>query len=173
MEKEIIIKNNFSVKTYTKAVLSVIFPQWIVWISVLLYIFLLINAIRLITNECTSEHFDISNLMRTEIFALFFPILLYYIFIRSIKTNFDKDSKNKEIVYHILTNDSFEIKGESFSTKHLWTNLLMIKEVKDFFIVYITKNSFLIINKSDLKDNQYQELKNLFTSIDIKKSLTK
>ena len=35
----------------------------------------------------------------------------------------------------------------------------------------MAKNDIKIIRKADLKDNQYNELKELFNSIDIKKSL--
>jgi uncharacterized membrane protein len=171
MNKEIVIKNNFSVKSYTKAALNVLLPKWLIWSSVAIYSMLFIYDIKLIANEISSNQFNIDNLMRTEIFALFFPFFLYFIFSRSIKTKFKEDPKNKETIYHTLNNDYFEVKGDSFVTKYFWKDLDKIKEVKDFFLVFMTKNSFLVINKSDLKDNQYNELKELFNSIDIKKSL--
>ncbi len=171
MKKEIVIKNNFSVKTYTKAALNAIFPKWMFWILVALYSMLLINGIRMIINEILSNKFNLNNLMNIEIFALFFPLFLYIIFSQSVNNKFKEDSKNKENIYHILNDDFFEIKGDSFVTKYFWRDLLKINEVKDYFLVFMTKNSFLIINKADLKDNQYNELKELFNSLDIKKSL--
>lgn len=171
MDKEIVIKNNFNIKLYTKAALNVLIPAWLIWASTAMYSILFIYDIKLIVNEISSNQFKIDNLMRTEIFALFFPLFLYFIFSRSVKTKFKEDPKNKETIYHILNNDYFEVKGDSFGTKYFWKDLFKIEEVKSFFLVFMTKNTFLVINKSDLKDNQYNELKELFNSIDIKKSL--
>lgn len=171
MDKEIVIKNNFNIKLYTKAALNVLLPKWLIWAFFAIYSMLFIYDIKLIATEISSDQFNIDNLVRTEIFALFFPFFLYFIFSRSVKTKFKEDPKNKETIYHTLNNDYFEVKGDSFVTKYFWRDLLKIEEVKDFFLVFITKNNFLVINKSDLKNNQYNELKDLFNSIDIKKSL--
>jgi hypothetical protein len=171
MNKEIVINNNFSTKSYTKAALNVVLPKWLFWVSVILYSILFINGIRMLIIEMFSNQFTSNNLMKTEIYAIFFPLFLYFVFSQSIKNKLKKDLENKENICYILNNDFFEIKGDSFITSHSWKDLLRINEVKDFFLVFITKNSFLIINKSDLRENQYNELKELFNSLDIKKSL--
>ncbi|WP_396155960.1 YcxB family protein [Flavobacterium sp.] len=46
-----------------------------------------------------------------------------------------------------------------------------MKETKKWFLIYQKKNTALPIIKTDLKDNQYNEIKELFNSINIKKSL--
>lgn len=61
--------------------------------------------------------------------------------------------------------------GDSFNMKFFWKDLKKITEKKDWFLIYLEKNSAKVLNKSDLKNNQYNELKQLFNSIDIKKSL--
>ncbi|TPG35376.1 YcxB family protein [Flavobacterium pectinovorum] len=171
MEKEILVKNNFSAKTYTKAILSVMFPKPIIWFCIIAFSLLLINGVRIIINETSKDNFSFDNLFRSEILILFFPLVLFLILRRNIAIKFNEDPKNKENIYHIFNYDFFQVKGDSFDTKYFWKDLLKIKEVKDYFIVFIKKNHFLILNKADLKNNQYNELKQLFNSIDIKKSL--
>lgn len=171
MEKEILIKNNFSIKTYTKALLNVMFPKPILWIIIVVFSLLFINAIRIIINESAEPNFTLNSLLRTEILVLLLPLVYYLILTQSLKAKFKKNSQNKENIYHILNTDFFQVKGDSFDIKYFWKNLQIIREVKDHFLVFVKSNHFLIINKSDLKNNQYNELKLLFNSIDIKKSL--
>jgi hypothetical protein len=49
--------------------------------------------------------------------------------------------------------------------------MYQIKETKSWLLIYVQKNSAFPIIKSELKNNEYNELKELFNSIDIKKSL--
>jgi len=53
---------------------------------------------------------------------------------------------------------------------NLWKESFQIKETDKWFLLYLNKTSALPIIKEDLKDNQYNELKQLFNSLDIKKS---
>jgi len=55
--------------------------------------------------------------------------------------------------------------------KYFWKDIFKIVEKNDWFLIYITKNMAKVIRKADLKDNQYKELKELFGSLNIKKSL--
>jgi len=171
MEKEIVVKNNFNVKTYTKAALNVMFPKPLVWLSIIPFFLLLINAIWIIINEISKDNFTLYNLLRSDILVIFFPLVFYFIIYRSVTSKFNQDPKNKENIHHIFNYDFFQVKGESFDSKYFWKDLLMIKEVKEYFFIFIKKNHFLVINKTDLKENQYRELKQLFNSIDTKKSL--
>lgn len=171
MEKEILIKNNFNAKTYTKATLNVMLPKPIFWFFIVIFLLFLINAIRIIINESSKDNFNFYNLLKSEILILFLPIILYAILRQSISTKFNQDPKNRENIYHVFNHDFFQVKGESFDTKYFWRDLIMIREVKNYFLLFAAKNHFLIINKNDLKDNQYNELKQIFNSIDIKKSL--
>ena len=55
--------------------------------------------------------------------------------------------------------------------KYFWKDIFKIEEKNDWFLIYITKDMAKVIRKADLKDNQYNELKELFNSLNIKKSL--
>lgn len=61
--------------------------------------------------------------------------------------------------------------GDTFNIKFFWKDLKKITEKSNSFYIYTEKNTAKVLLKSDLKDNQYNELKQLFNSIDIKKSL--
>jgi hypothetical protein len=60
------------------------------------------------------------------------------------------------------------IKPNFIFKDYLRVNLFL--EIK-WFLIYIDKKHAKVIRKADLKDNQYNELKELFSSLPIKKSL--
>ena len=60
---------------------------------------------------------------------------------------------------------------KSFDIKYFWKDIVKLEEKNDLFLIYVKKNQAKFIKKSDLKNNQYNELKALFNSLNIKKSL--
>lgn len=171
MEKEIVIKNNFSIETYTKALLNVMLPKPMLFVVIVLFSIFFISAVRNVITDAQLGNFTLDSLLKTQILILLLPLVYYLLLTQSLKARSRANPQNIENVYHILTPDFFQVKGDSFDTKYYWKDLSKLKEVKDFFLIFVEKNHFLIINKSDLKANQYQELKQLFNSIEIKKSL--
>ncbi len=102
------------------------------------------------------------------------PIFLYFgskrIFNISKKklANNPKLNEKRQV---FINNESLTNIGESFKVKYLWNEFSKIEETTRWFLLYIGDYRIFPIIKNDLKDNQYNELKELFNSINIKKSL--
>jgi len=97
-----------------------------------------------------------------------------FIIFRSIslsKENLYKNKRNFEYQKITFNKNSYIQEGETFKIENFWSETYQIKETKSWFLIYPKKNSALPIVKADLKDNQYNELKELFGSLNIKKSL--
>ena len=168
MEKEVIIKPSFDVKSTFNASLLVLMSTKLKLYSLFLLTIILIN---LFSNFALEEKTDIISII---IPFLIFPtiILLSVFFIyRSTKKQIEENPRLKENIVYILNDEYFQEKGDSFEIKHFWKNIIKVVEKKDFFLIYIAKNKANFIRKSDLKNTQYDELKELLSSLNIKKSL--
>ena len=97
--------------------------------------------------------------------------VFYFSIISIIRKNILANKKNNEFQKITFNDKSYIQEGETFKIVNFWSETFQIKETKEWFLIYPKKNSALPIIKSDLKDNQYQELKALFNSLTIKKSL--
>ena len=76
----------------------------------------------------------------------------------------------------LILNDEESIFGHKIYSRRqlgefLYPQLKKVVEKKEWFLIYIEKNTAKVIRKADIKDNQYNELKELFNSLNIKKSL--
>lgn len=173
MEKEIIIEYKPNIDTLIKVSKYLLFNiSYLKWIVILLPLILLQDIIVPLFVESSSKSkewtlFDALPLVIIVAIWLFVYIRLT----SSIKKNLLKNKKNLETQKIIFSKNSYIQEGETFKVENFWNELYQIKETKLWFLIYIQKNSALPIIKEDLKDNQYNELKQLFNSIDIKKSL--
>ncbi|MFH6950977.1 YcxB family protein [Flavobacterium sp. FlaQc-51] len=138
---------------------------------VFIFFFVLIQNIALsATQSVTKIKWDFFDLLPLLMVVLVW-IIVYFLIMYSIKKNILKNKKNLEPQKITFTKDFFIQEGQSFKIENLWKECFQIKETKDWFLIYLNKNSALPIIKENLKDNQYNELKQLFNSIAIKKSL--
>lgn len=165
MVKEIIIKPSFDEKSIFKGTLYIYGKKgYIIYLS-LLIIILLVN----IYNSDFS-----SNWTNWLPFLIIFPSVIFYSiykFYSASKKQISENPRLKEEINYLLNDEFLQEKGETFEVKHFWKNMFQIVEKKDMFLIYSTKNRAILIKKADLKDNQYNELKELFNSLNIKKSL--
>lgn len=172
MEKEITIEYTPNTETLTKVskylLLSLPFVK---------YIFVLFLFITF-TNILTAVNVDFSDNNRWAaspfISILMFAAIwgfLYFISMRSVKKQILKNKKNLETQKIILSKELLTQEGQTYNVNYSWKDICKIKETKSWFLIYINKTSALPIIKAELKDNQYNELKALFNSLSIKKSL--
>ncbi|GAB3711235.1 hypothetical protein GCM10028861_04780 [Flavobacterium koreense] len=167
MDKEIVIKPNFVFKDYFKVYLYLFFCKKIFKAILVFYVILVLIFI---------FQFGISNFNLMELFSasylflLLFPIALIFAIYRFTKKTLS-NIKLKENINIKFNSESFEDIGETFNMKYFWKDIFKIVEKRDWFLIYITNDVAKVIRKADLKDNQYNELKELFGSLNIKKSL--
>ena len=95
---------------------------------------------------------------------------IYFKTISTMKKNILDNKRNFETQKIIFNMQSYIQEGESYKIENFWNETFQIKETKEWFLIYPKKNTALPIIKSNLKDNQYNELNELFNSINIKKS---
>lgn len=164
MEDPIVIKPSFDAKSIFKATLLVFGNSRI---AIYFIVFFAILTINTFTNASEDKYFWVP-------MAIVFPLVilwfLYRIYISS-KKQLTENPRLKEDISHTFTADFFQEKGESFDVKYFWKDIAKLVEKQDFFLIYLKKNQAKIVKKSDLKDNQYNELKALFSSLNIKKRL--
>lgn len=167
MDEEIVLKPHFVFKDYFKVYLYLffckkIFKAILIFYAILILIFIFQFGI---------SYLNLSELVSSSYpFLILFPIALVFTIYRYTKKTLS-NTKLKENINIKLNNESIEDIGETFNMKYFWKDIFKIEEKNDWFLIYITKDMAKVIRKADLKDNQYNELKELFNSLNIKKSL--
>jgi amino acid permease len=167
MEKEIIIKPTFDIKSSFKATLQVLLGSKLILLIILILMVIFNN---IFVNFNNIEISLIETITSILVIPLFLSFFIFSIF-RKTKKSILENPRLKENIIYIINNKSFQEKGDSFDLKYFWENIKKIVEEKDFFLIYVAKNNAIVIKKTDLKDNQYIELKELFNSLNIKKKL--
>ena len=174
MDKEIVIKPSFEFKIVFSAMKS----MWISKISnkIALFIYLFFMSC-LFISLLLIKHSDLMNLLKEfkddyiNLLVVFIIPLFHYLLFYIKSKNLLKNYRLSENIEFIFNKDFFEEKGDTFDIKHFWDKLYKIKECKNYFLIYQNKNRANIIPKTNITDNQYNELKELFSSLNIKKSL--
>ncbi|MTH16338.1 YcxB family protein [Flavobacterium sp. LC2016-01] len=171
MEKEIIIE--YKPKTDILVKVSKYLLSRMPFVKVLIFVFFFVvfqNAVLSATQAETHLQWSFIDLIPFGMVLLVWAGV-YFLTMFNIKKNIQKNKKNLESQKITFTKNSFTQEGESFKVENFWQDIFQIKETNNWFLIYLNKTSALPIIKQDLKDNQYTELKQLFNSIDIKKSL--
>ncbi|MGO4770707.1 YcxB family protein [Flavobacterium sp. W22_SRS_FK3] len=171
MEKEIIVKPSFNISSTMKGTFYILLKPWYIFFLGFLLIVGVFNFLDSYLN--VFSHYDKTNdgFPTFAVFIILFPLFLSFSIYRGTKKQINENPRLKEDIRYIFNNECFLEKGDTFEVKHFWKNLFKIVEKKDMFLFYTTKNRAIILQKKDLTDNQNNELKQLFNSIDIKKSL--
>jgi hypothetical protein len=167
MEKEIVIKPHFVFKDYFKVNLFLFLH------SSSLAIFIIVDILFLgyLTYCYTVGIFALSDLLLIYFISfILYPLLILLLKYIQTKRSLE-DPRLKEDITFKINKSNFKDIGQSYSRNFNFNEMLKIKETKHFFFFYITKYMVKIVRKADLKDNQYHELKALFNSLTIKKSL--
>ena len=174
MEKEIIINYTPTIDTLTKVSKHVLLNLPIVKFIPLMLIFLIlltkmgeILGIENINKEPESPYKD----YLTFLIVILVWIIVYFRIIAKMKKNLLSNKRNFETQKITFTRNSYIQQGETFRVENFWNEIYKIKETKEWFLIYSKKNIAFPIPKSDLLNNQYNELKELFNSLNIKKSL--
>lgn len=171
MDKEIIIEYKPNIDTLVKVSKHLIFRMKFVKMIIFIFFFILIQNIVLSTTQSeTNLKWSFLDLLPFGMVILVWSFI-YFLTMFSIKKNILKNKKNLETQKITFTKDSFLQEGESFRIENFWKESFQIKETNNWFLIYLNKNSALPIIKEDLNNNQHNELKRLFSSLNIKKSL--
>ncbi|MDI9309609.1 MAG: YcxB family protein [Limnohabitans sp.] len=167
MEKDIVINCNYSKEELSKVTKHILLNS-----KIFKYLFVglpIIFAINVASSEKTDSFF------LDYIFPVLIVIVIWtYIYFRSIHTakkRIISNSKNFENITLTVNKDSFIQEGQTFKIQNFWKEINKIKETKEWYLIFQNQNSAIPIFKKDLSENQNNDLKELFNSLDIKKSL--
>jgi hypothetical protein len=166
MEKEIVIKPHFVFKDYFKVYLYLFFGKMIFKLIFIFYFILILTFIY----DYGIRSLNLIELASSSYLLLIFPIALIFAIYRYTKKTLS-NKKLKEKITIRFNIEYLEDVGETFNMKYFWKDIFKLVEKKEWFLIYVTKDVAKVIRKADLKDNQYNELKELFNSLNIKKSL--
>jgi hypothetical protein len=166
MEKEIIINPKYELKEYFKVNLYLAFStltyKIFSFFIIIIFLLMLVNILLGTMNELLFEP--------VHLIIIIYPfIAIYLIYLRTKKSL--QNPKLKEAVTMKFNNSFFEEIGQTYNIKYDWKEIYSIKETNKWFLIFIQKKQAKVIIKSDLKDNQYNELKELLSLLNIKKSL--
>lgn len=167
MDKEIIIKPNFIFKDYFKANLFLALNKPFYYIMLPLSLFFLLFDLYQISKGSKKI---IVLIDFPDLIFILLPLMILFSVYKQTKTRLS-NVKLKENIFIKFNTEYLEDNGESFNLKYFWKDIFKIVEKKEWFLIYIDKKQAKVIRKADLKDNQYNELKELFSSLPIKKSL--
>ena len=177
MEKEIIIEYKPNIDTLVKVskYLLIRLP-FLKIVPFLIVIVLLQNNLgNFINNNNNNNNLNSKKWDFTDIIPFIVIISIwFFIYFRTMSTmkkNILKNKKNLETQQIIFKSNSFIQEGETFKIQNFWKDCYQIKETNEWFLIYLQKNSALPIIKANLNNNQNDELKLLFNSLNIKKSL--
>lgn len=164
MENNISIKPSFVFKDYFKVYLYLYINRP--------YFYVVTSVIILVVSVNLYGQIYYGNPIQTIpiLIAVAYPIFLLF-FIYSQTKKILSNEKLKENISIEFNTEYMEDKGESFHMRYFWKDILKIVEKRNWFLIYVNKDNAKVIRKADLKENQYQELKNIFNSLDIKKKL--
>lgn len=171
MDKEITLEPSFTVKSSMKGTYYILFKP----VHIIIFSFLLATAIFGLSdyffNILGSANKKNHDFPFFGLIIILLPLFIYLLTYKAVKKEINHNPRIKENIKYIFNTEYFQEKGETFEVKHFWKNIIKIVEKKDMFLFYLNKNRAILLQKTDLKDNQYNELKQLFNSIEIKKSL--
>lgn len=172
MDKVIEIKYQPNIEQLTKVSKYLLLNSTIVKYLPLAFIFLfLFTKAPMLFGSISEDKTDYLRDIFTFCLVISVWLFVYFRTLSIMKKNILTNKRNFELQKITFTTKSFIQQGETFKIENFWDEAYQIKETKDWFLIYLKKNSALPIIKTDLKDNQYNELKELFNSLNIKKSL--
>jgi|GEM_PF-2520700 len=89
----------------------------------------------------------------------------------SIQKNLARNPKNLEPQTLTFTSNSLTSEGQTYQVEYPWESIHKIKETRRWILFYINKTSALPIEKENLTDIEYNDLKKLLASLNVKKQL--
>ncbi len=90
-------------------------------------------------------------------FHLVFAVFILFFIPFSVFNKTKKDLKENKLISQNIeyefNKDKFNINGETFNMQNKWLDLYKIDELKEWFILYTSKNEALFIPKNRFKNN--------------------
>lgn len=175
MEKEITIQYKPTLESLTKVskylLYSLPFIKYMPFFIIVVIIFNRFPQIMGLMNNLENQNNEILEITLALVIVSIVWTFIYFKMLSTMKKNILSNKRNLETQNIIFSTNSYIQEGETFKVENFWSETYQIKETKLWFLIYPNKYSAFPIIKLDLEENQYQELKDFFNSLDIKKKL--
>ena len=123
---------------------------------------------------------DIAHGVMPSFYAIFFMLFgLYIIFIAEISSKFQSSKLMKanaqitEQTSYVFDETSYQLTGESFSSRMAYNKLYEVREVGDYVLLRVAEGSANILPKRALSADQLSNLKQIIASVPKLKSKLK
>jgi hypothetical protein len=169
METTIVIHRQPNAKSLISASRHILFRTRFVKIIAVFAVLVMLNIL-LSPNQtpgATTRSMDWINYVSV---LLIWAVLLWSID-RSIRKSIANNPKSLEPQTLTFTTQGVVSEGLSYKIEYPWSTVIRIKETRRWLLIYVTKNTALVIEKENLTDNEYNDLKKLFASLNVKKKL--
>ncbi|RYU91944.1 YcxB family protein [Mucilaginibacter terrigena] len=155
------IKTIITFKEYLKLMYYLTYRKgWTIYVSIIGLVMFITGILSLL---------NISDLQADPTFALFFgafaviflPISIYF----SAKKNFSSNKRLQEEIEFEFAGDKMTVKGSSFSSELGLNEVFKIEEIKQWFLIYQSKQTANFISKANLSEQQINELRGIFKGL--------
>lgn len=107
------------------------------------------------------NHFPSAQLILASSITIFLPLSFIYL----AKKNFTSRNRITEKLIYKINIETIEIKGETFETKLNWEKIHKVKETKNWFLIYTSKNIANILPKRTIDKDSIIHLKSLLKRV--------
>lgn len=151
------IKTKIEFKPYIKL------QYWLFYRKPAILIFSFIALSILIFGLISFVNSETENLFTFSIsFGFFGLVYLPFIVWRTSRKAYKTNKNLQERMTYIFDQDEMHVNGESFKSTVSLKSIYQLKESREWLLLYQSKNSFNIIPKSSMTEEQINKIKGLF-----------
>ena len=114
-----------------------------------------------------SPHFNASTLLA----PVFMMGILPFVTFLTARSNYSSNKRITETIEYEFGNDNLAIKGESFSSQLSWNKIYKVSKLKNFILIFQTKQIANVIPRRDVWEGDITKLKEILDSHNVKNNL--
>jgi hypothetical protein len=154
-------KTQISFKEYLRLMYLLTYRKgWTIYISV-------IGIVMFISAILAFMH--VYDYQRDPTFALIFGAFVIFVLPVSVylsaKKNFASNKRLQEVIEYEFAGDKMIVRGNSFSSELGLNQTFKIEELKQWFLIYQSKQTANFISKSNLSEQELSELREIFNGL--------
>lgn len=167
MEKEVVITQTLDAKDLTNGSIYSLLYSSSIYIFSIIYSIVLINALITLANPFGINRDDSDSYSGLIIITLI-PLALFFMIKRQAAAALKKKGRYYNNISYSITSSFIKCEGEGYSNTYKWEEIVKVKEIKKWYLIYINKHQALIINKKRIDNWQKESLNDMFLSVNSK-----
>ncbi len=156
-----LIKNQLSQKEFIRVNLQVLYSRKAIQIltGLMLFAIVVVPLMPLIVKRPA----DWGTMIAPILILFFLPGSTYY----SARKNYDANKQLGEPTTYTFEQDSFTVKGESYSAIMEWNNVYKVTKTKDYLLIWTSEQIASILALKNFSDAQIIELKRILDANEV------